>query len=1144
MKKLFTLLTLSCFVVQASGLPKLDALLELPAVNEQLELSKDAQTQDLTKPLRYAADTDISNVYIKGKKSQGGQWDQLDADTWVWRMMVHSENAKTLDFGLFDFYLPPTAELRFFDWSGELAKGPFTDQKNKSHKQLWPGPLLGDIATVELKVSAKYKDFVSFSINKITRGYRNIWPDLNLLPKAANQKFWDSELDMNLKSGSCNVDVICDDGDGWRDQINSVARYIINGNGLCTGTMLNNTAQDGKPYFLTANHCGFNSSNAASINLWWNYQSSQCRTPGSGSSGSPISTAGFNDTQSGSTFRASYANSDVALLELDSNPSTSYNVFYSGWDKRDVAPTSAVGIHHPSGHAKRISFENNALTVVSGVTNPPAPTHLRVLDWDVGTTEPGSSGSGLWNQDNLLVGQLHGGSAACGNDLEDYYGRLYTSWDGGGTSNSRLKDWLDPTNSGVQTLQGLGECSSISASITHSTADEAVGVAQNFSVNVSGGSAPYTYKWDVNNDGFSDGSATTISATYAKEYIDNVTLSIVDNEGCTGAATKAVVIRAPEIDLLSASAATQVCGNNDSVVDPGERWQVPVSFQNNGFKTASNAYAVFEKKASSSNLEIVANDSYGNSVADCDKQFVDISSSGSVLSLTAADPGFPANDDGVGHVDLTQSFNFYGRTISSLSLSTNGYISTDSQAHGGDWSNDCPVPTAPTLDSLNARIIPLHGDLIVTNILHQHFDDCPRTSELGDNLSCDVFMYQGVNFYQQSVNFDFQAILYPTVNQWVYQYDGTGFDGSITTTGIQNDNASDGAGYACNTANSISSQQAVCIFHKDNQPSSNSDSSYIHLETPALALGNLAVASQSSGNVEFSIDESAQCGASVVLDMQTAVYEKGFNQENSNILNTSLGCNVSNSCNAGSVNSISPTNGLWYNSSRSGNGNDMYFNGNGLTYIQYTALENRSPIWYITSETAVDGNQYSNTVSKFSFPGGFGNSQATTEDVGSSLTTVLDSNSAIQTRTINGEFSAEMIKSFIFASSNTPLQRTGLWYNPAESGWGQTVGTQGDTEVVINYLYDDNGQPYWVLGAGANAAVENIDMSYFNAFCPHCPAVTPESSVVGSLRVRYDSGNTSATLESMSVTVDNAEHPSQWNRSNIPLVLLTPPLDD
>ena len=40
------------------------------------------------------------------------------------------------------------------------------------------------------------------------------------------------------------------------DEINSVGVYTINGTWFCTGAMVNNTAEDETPYFLTANHCG------------------------------------------------------------------------------------------------------------------------------------------------------------------------------------------------------------------------------------------------------------------------------------------------------------------------------------------------------------------------------------------------------------------------------------------------------------------------------------------------------------------------------------------------------------------------------------------------------------------------------------------------------------------------------------------------------------------------------------------------------------------------------------------------------------------------------------------------------------------------------------------------------------------------
>ena len=72
------------------------------------------------------------------------------------------------------------------------------------------------------------------------------------------------------------------------------------------------------------------------------------------------------------------------------------------------------------------------------------------------TTEGGSSGAGLWDQNHHLVGHLYGGSAACGNFLSDFFGKFSMSWTGNNSSNTtkKLSNWLDPNNSGVNQLDG------------------------------------------------------------------------------------------------------------------------------------------------------------------------------------------------------------------------------------------------------------------------------------------------------------------------------------------------------------------------------------------------------------------------------------------------------------------------------------------------------------------------------------------------------------------------------------------------------------------------------------------------------------------------------------------------------------------
>ena len=179
------------------------------------------------------------------------------------------------------------------------------------------------------------------------------------------------------------------------------------------------------------------------------------------------------------------------------------------------APTSAVAIHHPAGHEKRISFENDALAISDYEPSPGgnATTHLKVFDWDLGTTEGGSSGSAIWNASKRIVGTLHGGFAACGNDDADYYGRLFTSWSGGGSASTRLSDHLDPTAQGAETLDGIGSCNAPTVVLTTSADPVAAGSDLVFTASASGGSGGYSYAWDIDGDGVVDKTTSTGTLT-------------------------------------------------------------------------------------------------------------------------------------------------------------------------------------------------------------------------------------------------------------------------------------------------------------------------------------------------------------------------------------------------------------------------------------------------------------------------------------------------------------------------------------------------------------------------------------------------------------------------------------------------------
>lgn len=367
-----------------------------------------------------------------------GTWENVDDEMVMWRLRITSTGALSLNMGFTRYTMPEGGRL--FIYATDLSRmiRPFTADDNETHRQLWTPVIIADDIVIEVTLPASARETLDLELTSIGVGYRG---------------FGETSTE---KSGSCNVDVICPEGDGWRDQIAAVAVIGTGGSTFCTGFMVNNTAEDETPYFMTAKHCGISSGNAASLVAYWNYENSWCRPPGSGSSGGPGDGV-LTDFQTGSYYRASYTSSDFTLVELDDDPNPDWNVAFSGWDRSGDDASSAVAIHQPNTDEKRISFENQPTTVTSYLGNsvPGDGTHVRVEDWDLGTTEPGSSGSPLFDQNHRIIGQLHGGYASCSSQTSDWYGRFYRSWTGGGSSSSRLSNWLDSAGTGAISVDTL-----------------------------------------------------------------------------------------------------------------------------------------------------------------------------------------------------------------------------------------------------------------------------------------------------------------------------------------------------------------------------------------------------------------------------------------------------------------------------------------------------------------------------------------------------------------------------------------------------------------------------------------------------------------------------------------------------------------
>lgn len=324
--------------------------------------------------------------------------------------------------------LPAGARVFVYSMSDpDEFDGPYEGHGASDDGTFWTPPLTGEGVVIEYFTPAgTTSPVVPFRISEVSHNYKNIPAPT---PSAA---------------GACNLEVPTE----WANVAKSVGilDFVVGGfEALCTGTLLNDQANDQTPYLLTANHCIRTQREAQSVTVYWNYD-----TGDSLSTNLPF-TMGSNLLVTGTA-------SDFTLLRLTG--SLPGGLFFSGWDANPVAAsTSVTGIHHPEGSHKRISF--GATNSKCGAGLPGPCSNFTGVTWNQGTTEPGSSGSGLWigtPANAMLVGTLTGGNASCTSPPgSDYYGRFSVTYPNvAGFLSSSCVSGINPTSQTFAASGGTG----------------------------------------------------------------------------------------------------------------------------------------------------------------------------------------------------------------------------------------------------------------------------------------------------------------------------------------------------------------------------------------------------------------------------------------------------------------------------------------------------------------------------------------------------------------------------------------------------------------------------------------------------------------------------------------------------------------
>ena len=364
----------------------------------------------------------------------------------VWRVGIRSKNALSLNILFSKFRLPEGAKVFVYNADQSEILGSYTHENNTDLNLLPVQPIAGDEIIVEYQepIDAAFKGEIE--IGEVNHDFRGLFRATE--PRDPTQ--------------SCHPNIVC-----YPEDIQAgsgVVALIINGTTYCTGSLVNNSSNNGTPYLLTATHCINRDYDAAflanrrydlmagTIVAFFGYQSPVCDKEIRG----PIQM-----TMASADSVLISERYDISLLKFKQVPPKEYQPQYLGWNVSSSPQAPFHGIHHPNGGVKKVAIDNDALAIGSFENpkyNMEPNAHWAVRAWEVGATEGGSSGSPLLDKDKRVLGALTGGESQCSSPRgPDVYSSLYKAWNVTGSlgNPNSLKSYLDPGSSQFQQIDGF-----------------------------------------------------------------------------------------------------------------------------------------------------------------------------------------------------------------------------------------------------------------------------------------------------------------------------------------------------------------------------------------------------------------------------------------------------------------------------------------------------------------------------------------------------------------------------------------------------------------------------------------------------------------------------------------------------------------
>jgi V8-like Glu-specific endopeptidase len=352
--------------------------------------------------------------------------------TLVWSATFRSPGATAMRARLDEIDLPEGANLYVYGKSSE-AFGPYT-----GIGEVWTNTVLGEQLTLQLEIAAPVTADQLFDSCFVVKSIGHMGDRFELAS-------WQSEsLDKAFCDGAgpvnedCIYNASCSSVPGAIGAAAQAIGEMLYQSGtsyyICTGGLVADTTGTMTPYFLTANHCISTSTEASSLETYWDFivpcGITNCVYAWDGGRNTP-----------GATILSTNSTSDYTLLQLASVPA---GRAFLGWSTSAVAYSNGIGLYrlsHPSGAPQ--AYSTHSVTTTAG-TCASWPRGNWIYSRDTyGATEGGSSGSPVLNSTGLIVGQLSGG---CGTNVYETCDNVSNATVDGAFAAyySSVSGWLDP----------------------------------------------------------------------------------------------------------------------------------------------------------------------------------------------------------------------------------------------------------------------------------------------------------------------------------------------------------------------------------------------------------------------------------------------------------------------------------------------------------------------------------------------------------------------------------------------------------------------------------------------------------------------------------------------------------------------------